>query len=230
MPLVEKSLVVACLAALCACTEPAPPQSGVVDDAATADTKAAETAAADVPTDTGPLTASCSGTAPPAGFAPYDKECNFLASCPGAGKCYCGKAKAGGGNSCPANKQLCNADLCQGVDTSCWCGEQCSGDKKKCPQFICAPLDIKTCEVQDDCAYVGSPPPASCGCTKMKPESPACWCGKCTSGQEKCPADLCTAKDPNKCIVVPGKAKTGCFCDTCGLLGTEPKCFYLLCP
>lgn len=182
-------------------------------------------------TDTGPgspLQASCIGTKPPEQFAIYNQQCDFLAGCPSAGKCYCGKG-------CTADKQKCNAPLCTGVDATCWCGETCQAQKKvQCPQFICDKLDIKDCQPQDGCVYNNAPPPATCACTKMPDHEADCWCGsKCGKdipGYVACSEAKCAGKNPNGCVAVPGAKFKSCYCATCGLLGPTPTCFFGLCP
>ena len=219
------SLVLVAVWGMAACGTDATKVAGTGTDAA-ADTSADADAAASKPdatvdAATTPPSATCAGTALQSQFAAFDQECSFLAKCAGAGKCYCG-------NGCTASKTpKCNPELCVGQDTTCFCGEQCGADKKKCTQFVCQPLDIKGCEPQEDCLYIGTPPPKTCECTKMPNAEPDCWCGKCTGGQPACEASKCKGKNPDKCIVVPGAAKTGLYCDACGLLGTTPKCFFI---
>ncbi|MSP93010.1 MAG: hypothetical protein EXR79_14620 [Myxococcales bacterium] len=175
-----------------------------------------------------PAQASCIGIKAPPQFAIYNDQCDFLAMCPAAGKCYCGKG-------CTTDKQKCSAALCGGVDTTCWCGETCQAQKKiQCPQFICDKLDIKDCQPQDGCVFNNAPPPATCACTKMPDHEADCWCGsKCSKdipGYLACSEAKCAGKNPNGCVAVPGVKFKSCYCSTCGLLGPTPTCFYGECP
>jgi hypothetical protein len=99
---------------------------------------------------------------------------------------------------------------------------------------VCNQWDIKGCEQKEGCKYVSTPPPSWCGCTKMSDQAPPCWCGNTCDkatipGYQACAADKCVGKDPQKCIVVPGAKHEGCWCDTCGLFGDKPTCFYVIC-
>ena len=184
--------------------------------------------ATDVVTQDTPPVASCLGTALLDQFAAFDSECAFLGTCAGAGKCYCGKAAA-----CGTKTPLCNADVCTGVGTTCYCGDGCASQPTKvplCPKSICDPstLPMKACNPMDYCPFVGKDPPASCGCTVMPDHEPDCWCGNpCDASYPKCTDAICQQKNPAKCIVVPGKPLQGFHCATCGLLGNVPKCFFI---
>lgn len=169
--------------------------------------------------------ASCVGSSMPKGFESLDQDCAFLAKCSTLGKCYCG-------DKCPTDKTpKCDPAECATTSPKCFCGEQCGADQKKCPAYICDPLDIKDCQEQDDCVYNSKPWPAWCTCQKMPDHAPDCWCGKpCSPDKPQCAASKCAGKNPDKCIVVPGAPYTSCYCSTCGLFGNEPRCFFPLCP
>lgn len=182
----------------------------------------------DASTQDTPPVASCVGTALLPQFAAFDKECDFLGSCAGAGKCYCGKTTA-----CGSKTPLCNPGVCTGVGTTCYCGDGCKDQPAKvpvCPASVCDPstLPLKACDAMDYCPFVGTPPPSSCGCTVMPSHEPDCWCGdSCDAAYPRCSAAACATKNPAKCIVVPGKPLQGFHCATCGLLGNTPKCFFI---
>ena len=178
--------------------------------------------------DTGSATlASCKGSALNEGFAAKDGDCKFLEKCPTLGQCYCG-------DKCPATKSpKCDPSLCTGNPApKCSCGEACGADKKKCPAYICDPIDEKNCQELDDCVFVNTAPPAWCGCQKMPDHAPDCWCGakNCTEPHPECAASKCAGKPGDKCIYVKGDSYSGCYCDTCGLFGDKAKCFFIICP
>jgi hypothetical protein len=169
--------------------------------------------------------ASCMGSAILPGFAAYDKDCDFLSVCPKSGNCYCGA-------SCKTEETLCEPSLCTDVSTTCWCGEACLAEGKKlCPQYICD-KDIETqgCIAQEQCAFVDIDPPSWCGCVKMPDREADCWCGTCNPPKPACSADKCVGKNPEKCIVVPGATYTEPYCETCGLVNTQPRCFFVVVP
>lgn len=167
---------------------------------------------------------SCVGIAISAQAHDFDYQCSFLAKCPYSGQCYCG-------SKCGADKTPhCDPSVCADNDPKCFCGEQCGADKKKCPKYVCDPLDIKDCAPQDDCVFNNAKAPPTCTCTAMPDREPDCWCGQCTGGKAACDAGKCAGKNPAKCIVVPGAEHTQCYCKTCGLLGNEARCFELQCP
>ena len=173
-----------------------------------------------------PPAASCVGSSLQEGFAARDSDCAFLEKCASLGKCYCG-------DKCPASKSpKCDASLCSGSQPKCHCGEGCAAGKKKCPAYICDPIDEKNCQELDDCTFVNTAPPSWCGCQKMPAHQPDCWCGakNCTEPKPECAAGLCAGKNPDKCIYVKGEDYTTCWCDTCGLFGDKAKCFFVLCP
>lgn len=189
--------------------------SDTADGQTAADVEAQSNAGVDV---------SCVGIAIAEPNKQFDPECAFLATCPTSGQCYCG-------SKCSESKTpRCDPSICPDNNPKCFCGEQCSGDKKKCPQFICGPLDVKGCEAQDDCVFNNAKPPSSCSCTAMPDRQPDCWCGPCTPVKPACDASKCAGKNPAKCIVVPGAPHTQCYCKTCGLLGNDARCFQVECP
>lgn len=187
-----------------------------------------DTAAKDVASgaDTGTSLASCTGSALKPGFESKDIDCAFLAKCPTLGECYCGE-------KCPTSKvPRCDPSICPNNQPKCFCGEQCSADKKKCPQYICDPLDEKACAELDDCVFNTAKRPDWCGCQTMPPHKPDCWCNAaaCSEPHPECSADKCVGKPAGKCIFVKGEEFDGCWCDRCGLLGETPKCFFVQCP
>ncbi len=185
-----------------------------VDSKGAADVDAGSQAGPDV---------SCIGIAILPQAKQFDSECAFLSTCPTSGQCYCG-------SKCAEDKAPhCDQSICADNNPKCFCGEKCSGDKKKCPQFICGPLDVKECEAQDDCVFNNAKPPSSCSCTPMPDREPDCWCGTCTPVKPACDAGKCQGKNPTKCIVVPGEPHKQCYCKTCGLLGNDARCFELAC-
>ncbi len=180
----------------------------------------------DAAADTGPQ-ASCAGSALVAGFAAKDPECSFLKQCSTLGKCYCG-------DTCAADKQpKCDPSLCPTSAPKCWCGELCQSQGKTplCSEAQCAGYTGLECVQRDSCTYVNKEPPSWCGCTKMDPIK-KCWCNSklCAEPREECPPQKCVGKPTDKCILVPGDKPTSCWCDTCGLVGDTPKCFFVLCP
>lgn len=181
-------------------------------------------------TDESAVASSCKGISAESRkqFAQYDDQCAFLAGCPTSGKCHCG-------DNCGADKTQCDAQICAGVDATCLCGEQCDpkGDEVLCPEHVCAKAgDIKGCQKLPSCRYVDKEYDNICKCTQMPNNEPDCWCGgdKCPDHYPGCPSQLCKGKNPDKCVVVPGKKFTGCYCATCGLHGDKPACFFVVCP
>jgi hypothetical protein len=179
--------------------------------------------------DSGPAVpqASCTGSSLQSGFAAKDSDCAFLAKCPSLGKCYCG-------DKCAADKTpKCDPSLCPATQPKCFCGENCTAEGKTplCPASVCNGYEGVACKEFDTCQYINKDPPAWCGCQKMDPIK-KCWCGAkfCSEPREECPPEKCIGKPADKCILVPGEKPTGCWCDTCGLLGDTPKCFFILCP
>ena len=162
---------------------------------------------------------SCVGTALQAGYAAFDSQCAFLDQCVHAGNCFCG-------NGCAANKVKCDAAYCPKTPPTCGCGKAC-GDLVQCPKYICGDTLPDTCETHDDCVYNSEPPPAWCGC---QPMADHCFCGdSCLPNVQKCNASTC-AKFPAKGCTANTESYKNCYCQKCGLHGTTPKCFYLLCP
>lgn len=172
--------------------------------------------------------ATCQGIAAEnrAQFAIYDSQCEFLTECPTLGQCFCGAG-------CSEADVKCDAALCEGVDDTCYCGPKCDDEGKtpECPNYICKDLDIDTCAPQTGCVFKDVEQPAYCDCQTMSNTSPDCYCGSdCTSAQPRCKSSVCLTKPPEGCTVVPGEEYEGCYCATCGLLGNEPKCFFVVCP
>ena len=195
------------------------------DATASADTPAASDLQSNADTGTPPV-ATCAGSALNDGFKALDKDCDFLNKCPSLGKCYCG-------DKCPATKApKCDASLCPNKEPKCYCGEGCAAAKKKCPQLICDPLDVKDCKELDDCTYVNTAPPSWCGCQKMPSHAPDCWCNAnlCSEPRPQCAASKCSGKATDKCLYVKGEDHTSCWCDACGLFGETARCFFVLCP
>ena len=183
--------------------------------------------AGDVVEDDAPK-ASCVGVASAsrAVFAQYDSQCEFLADCAQSGKCYCG-------GGCAKDKTPCSAALCSTVDSDCWCGDECDDqpDKMQCPEYVCKNKDINGCEKQEGCKYLGQEMASKCKCTTMPETAPPCYCGEtCSDDKVKCVPAQCVGKNPNKCIIVPGEAYTTPYCALCGLLGGQPKCFFVISP
>lgn len=177
--------------------------------------------------DTETVQASCTGSALVAGFAAKDPECSFLGKCPSLGKCYCG-------DKCPADKSpKCDPSLCPTTSPKCYCGENCTQDGKSplCPESQCGGYTGTTCIEKDACVFVNKEWPSWCGCQKMDPIK-KCWCNSklCSEPRDECPASKCVGKPTDKCILVPGEKPTSCWCDTCGMVGDTPKCFFVLCP
>ncbi len=161
-------------------------------------------------------------------FSQYDDQCTFLSDCPQTGQCYCG-------DGCKAEKTKCQESLCAGIDSTCWCGDTCASqhpDKPMCPQYVCNDKgDISGCAAQTGCTYIGQDREEKCKCTTMANAEPDCWCGaSCSGDKAACNPALCVGKNADKCIIVPGTAYTGCYCATCGLLGDQPRCFFVVCP
>ena len=163
-------------------------------------------------------------------FSQYDHQCSFLDDCAASGQCYCGKG-------CASDKQACNAALCKDVDASCYCGDDCVDDPSKkplCPEFLCkekGKFQVTGCHKLDSCVFIDSARDSKCQCTAMPDHAPTCWCGDtCAKDKAACSAALCFGKDPNSCLVVPGKKYDACYCATCGLKGLKPACFLVLCP
>lgn len=172
--------------------------------------------------------ASCVGIASASRqlFSQYDDQCQFLKDCPTSGKCYCGAG-------CSETKTACAPELCADVDSDCWCGDSCGGqaDKVQCPEYVCKDLQITGCEKQAGCTYVGQEMAAKCTCNTMPDTAPPCYCGDtCKAGKLKCPPANCVGKNPSKCLIVPGAKHTTPYCALCGLLGGEPKCFFVISP
>jgi len=160
-------------------------------------------------------------------FAQFDDQCDFLADCPGTGKCHCGE-------SCSSDKTKCADTICANVDSTCLCGEKCEpkSGQVMCPEHVCSKAgDIKGCEPQKACKYVDKDQDPKCTCTQMPGSEPDCWCGDaCPGHYDSCEPQLCKGKPADKCIVVPGAPFKSCYCATCGLLGDLPKCFFVVCP
>jgi len=178
------------------------------------------------------VSSSCKGVAQDQRrrFAQYDHQCSFLADCPQTGKCSCGAG-------CGKDKTLCADELCKTADPTCYCGEGCVDDKAKrplCPKFFCKDKGkdlIAGCDAMQGCVFVDKERDDKCKCTTMPDHEPTCWCGtSCKADKPQCSAALCFGKDPNACIVVPGKKWDNCYCATCGLKGEDPACFFVLCP
>ncbi|HAN32321.1 MAG TPA: hypothetical protein DCQ06_12060 [Myxococcales bacterium] len=177
--------------------------------------------------DAGPK-ASCVGVASASRqlFGQYDNQCAFLTDCAESGKCYCGKG-------CTKDKTQCSAALCATVDSDCWCGDECDDqtDKIQCPQYVCKDKQISGCEKQAGCKYLGQEMESKCKCTTMPDTAPPCYCGDaCSADKTLCVPAKCVGKNPNKCIIVPGETYTTPYCALCGLLGTQPKCFFVISP
>jgi hypothetical protein len=167
---------------------------------------------------------SCIGMVIPKAAKALDSQCNFLASCATAGQCYCG-------NACSASQTpKCAPGVCADDHPKCFCGQECSSDKKKCPPAACAKADPLLCTEQETCAFNNAKRPEWCGCQEMPGREADCWCGACKPEQTACSPDKCAGKNPSKCIVVPGEPLKGCFCARCGLLGEAPACFEVQCP
>ncbi len=182
----------------------------------------APTAKADV------VQASCVGIASASRelFSQYDDQCEFLKDCPSSGKCYCG-------DGCSATKTPCAAALCTGVDSDCWCGDECASGtgKVQCPEYVCKDLAISGCEKQAGCKYIGQEMADKCKCNTMPETAPPCYCGTaCTADKLACIPAKCVGKNPSKCIIVPGSKHTTPYCALCGLLGGNPKCFFVISP
>ena len=217
-------LIIAALAALATGCGGDDAASGPEKDAGANEEKDT-TAAADIVT-------SCKGIAAEhrRQFSQYDHQCAFLDDCAASGKCSCG-------NGCGSDKQMCNEALCKGVDSSCYCGDDCVDEPSKkpiCPEFFCkqqGKFQVKGCHKLESCTFVDSSQDDKCQCTSMPDHAPTCWCGDtCAKDKPRCSAALCFGKDPNSCLVVPGKPHDACYCATCGLKGTKAACFLVLCP
>lgn len=218
-------IVAICALAAIGCSDPTPATS---TGTSTSTGKDAVDAAPDAPAaaDTGAALASCTGSALQPAFAAKDGDCAFLAKCPSLGECYCG-------DKCPAAKTpKCDASICPAAAPKCYCGEQCAANQKKCPQYICDPLDEKACVELDDCVFNTAKRPEWCGCQTMAPHKPDCWCNasKCAEPHPECEPSKCSGKPADKCIFVKGDDYDGCWCDRCGMLGETPKCFFMQCP
>lgn len=172
--------------------------------------------------------ASCVGIASASRqlFSQYDSQCEFLTDCPSSGKCYCG-------DGCSAGKTPCAPALCTDVKSDCWCGDECSNQsgKVQCPEYVCKDLKISGCEKQAGCKYVGQEMADKCTCNTMPETEAACYCGNsCSASKAKCVPAKCVGKNPDKCIIVPGAKHTTPYCALCGLLGSKPKCFFVISP
>ncbi|MCO4761879.1 MAG: hypothetical protein KC502_10260 [Myxococcales bacterium] len=207
-----------CLTMILACGE----------DTATATTGTIDAGKTDAATTPDVVEASCVGVASASRqlFAQYDDQCEFLKDCPTSGKCYCG-------DGCSTSKTKCATALCTSVDSDCWCGKECDSqtDKTQCPEYVCKDLKITGCEKQAGCKYVGQEMADKCKCNTMPDTAPPCFCGTtCSTDKTACVPAKCIGKNPKKCILVPGAKHTTPYCRLCGLLGTQPKCFFVISP
>ncbi len=203
------------------CGDPASDiQSGaIVSDAATGGSDSDAAAGADA------VQASCVGSAIAPAFAARDIDCAYLLTCYTSAQCYCG-------DKCPADiTRRCDPKFCTDNHPVCYCGDKCGSDKKICPDYVCKAHPSADCAPLDDCVFNNAPLPQFCGCSQMPAHKPDCSCGKnCgASDPPTCSDSVCVGKSSDKCIVVPGEPKSGCFCETCGLLGYTPKCFFVHC-
>lgn len=162
-------------------------------------------------------------------FAQYDDQCAFLQDCSASGKCYCG-------GGCSADKAMCAASICADVDADCSCGEKCPADGSVtlCPNYVCKDLGtIEGCEKQQGCRYLDQEQADKCQCTSMPDTEPNCYCGtSCSADKPLCPeaSGKCAGKNPDKCIIVPGKKWTKPYCSRCGLFAGKPRCFFVVTP
>jgi hypothetical protein len=212
-------LLLVCAVAAIACG----PTAGVTTGTLAADVQDATDVTAGTDSTESGVDVSCVGLAISPQAKTLDGECAFLSQCFKTSQCYCG-------SKCPDDKMpKCDPSACADNEPKCWCGESCTKDKTICPDYICKTKDILGCESQDSCVFKNDPQP-DCGCKQMPGREPDCFCGKCDSGKVMCDANKCESKNPEKCIVVPGEARTGCYCKTCGLVGTKASCFEVECP
>lgn len=161
-------------------------------------------------------------------FAQYDDQCAFLSDCSASGQCYCGAG-------CEGNKAMCAASICADVDADCSCGEKCAtdGSVTLCPNYVCKDLGITGCEKQAGCRYLDQDQADKCQCTQMPDTEPNCYCGTtCSADKPLCAATSgkCAGKNPDKCIIVPGKKWTKPYCARCGLFAGQPRCFFVITP
>ncbi len=170
--------------------------------------------------DVSPDKAACQGSALDPAMAAFDSQCAFLSQCPHAGNCWCG-------DSCAANKTVCDAQYCSNAHPKCYCGTGCDASQTMCQQVVCGATPPASCEAHDDCVFNPQPPPSWCGCQTIPGH---CSCGSdCQPNVALCDAKTCKNFPAKGCTANPASF-TNCYCDRCGLIGQSAKCWFVLCP